>query len=393
MIESLETTSLSDGAHPVPTEGVPVEFVGGGGHRLHSGNQLTYKEARQSPCLSCTTSPCCNYLVLTDFKLETVLDIDYAVYLLNFDGILIGLGRQGKAEVYFHQPCHYLDVASGLCTVHSTPLQPSVCVHYNAHTCAYRSRMLAEVDPDRPLVDRRRMAWFAEQATFDDDRQLATVPEWEDVLEAFRTMPLQREPAPAPKPDPVIEEWRSIVLSKKKPEANEPQMYHFGHPQVSEPCEGCEAWCCKMLVFNRGLPVSASQVEYMRYCLGFPGIEVGVAEDGWAVIVHTTCRHLQGNRCSVFGTDDRPLKCDYYEALNCSYRGHFGVPRPEDIVRVRRDQFGVLAESMVFDELGKTLAIPPIDILRDRLEQFEVAREEWQSSQPVLADHLNHHQS
>jgi hypothetical protein len=92
------------------------------------------------------------------------------------------------------------------------------------------------------------------------------------------------------------------------------------------------------------------------------------------VIVHTTCRHLDGNRCSVFGSDERPLKCGYYDALSCTYRGHFGVPEPADIVRVNRDQFRILADSIVFDELGSTLAIPPIEKLRDWLTEFEIAK-------------------
>jgi hypothetical protein len=234
--------------------------------------------------------------------------------------------------------------------------------------------MLVDVDKDRPLLDRRRMAWFVDHAVFDDQRQLVSVPDWDDVLEAFRAMPLQRVPAPAPGPDPVIEEWRSIVLSKKPSGADDPVMFNYGHPRVSDPCQGCEAWCCKTLVFNRGVPVNASQVEYLRYCLGFPGVEVGVAEDSWAVIVHTTCRHLDGNRCSVFGTDERPLKCGYYDALSCSYRGHFGVPRPDDIVRVNRQQFKVVVDSIVFDDLGRTLALPPIKLVRDRLEEVERAR-------------------
>jgi hypothetical protein len=384
MIESLESAFRPEDLQPAESDGVPVAFVGNG-QRSPVAHHLTYKEARQTPCLSCTTSPCCNYLVLSDFKLETIMDIDYAVYLLNFDGILIGLDPQGKAEVYFHQPCVFLDVPSGLCTVHSTPLQPAVCVHYNAHTCAYRSRMLSDVDPQRPLVDRRRMAWFADQLVFGDDRELVSVPDWDEVLEAFRAMPLQRVPAPAPGPDPVIEEWRSIVLSTKPSGAANPSLYHYSHPQVSDPCQGCEAWCCKTLVFNRGLPVNASQVEFLRYCLGFPGIEVGVADDGWAVIVHTTCRHLDGNRCSVFGTDERPLRCGYYDALSCSFRGHFGVPRPADIVRVNRQQFNVVVDSIVFDSLGQTMKIPPIDLLRERLEEVERARAQEQFGQPVVS--------
>ncbi len=147
----------------------------------------------------------------------------------------------------------------------------------------------------------------------------------------------------------------------------------YADPEVSDPCTGCEAWCCQTLVFNRGVPGDASQLEFLRYCLGFPGVEVGVSADSWAVIVRTTCRHLDGNRCSVFGTDERPLKCSYYDALSCGYRGHFGVPRPTDIVRISRDQFRLVADSIIFDDLGRIVAIPPLDVLRDRLEQAERA--------------------
>lgn len=59
---------------------------------------------------------------------------------------------------------------------------------------------------------------------------------------------------------------------------------------------------------------------------------------------------------------------------DCSYRGHFGVPRPDDIVRLRREHFGVVADSIVFDDLGRIVAIPPIEILRDRLEEAERVR-------------------
>jgi hypothetical protein len=310
-----------------------------------------------------------------------VLDIDYAGYLLNFEGIIVGLRRDHTVEVYLHQACGFLDVPSGLCTVHSTPLQPSVCVTYNAHSCGYRHRMTVEVDADRPLLDRDRMAWLADRVVFDDNRRVTAMPEWGEMLEAFRSMPMHRVLAPAPEPDPIIEEWRSIVLSEKRSDSTDPQVRRYGDPEVSDPCTGCGAWCCKVLVFNRGLPGDASQLEFLRYSLGFPGVEVGVAEDNWAVMVRTTCRHLEGDRCSVFGTEERPLKCGYYDALSCGYRGHFGVPRPDDIVRVRRDQFGVVADSIIFDDLGRIMAIPPIEILRNQLDAAE------QAGAPVTVSH------
>jgi hypothetical protein len=347
-----------------------------------SGDPLTYREAREAPCLSCTTSPCCTYLLLSDFSVETLLDIDHAAYLLNFEGIILGWGRDRKVEVYFYQSCSYLDVPSGLCTVHSTPVQPAVCKHYNAHSCGYRHRMLVDVDSDRPLLDRGRLAWLTDRLVFDDDRRVIGVPDWDEMLEAFGSIPMQRVRAPAPEPDPIIEEWRAIVLSDKGSDVERRPVHRYPDAAVTDPCQGCGAWCCKDLVFNRGVPGDASQLEFLRYCLGFPGVEVGVAAGSWAVIVRTTCRHLDDNRCSVFGTDERPLKCGYYDALNCGYRGHFGVPRPDDIVRVRREQFGVVADSLVFDDLGRIVAIPPVEILRNRLDEAERARS-VSNSQPA----------
>lgn len=331
---------------------------------------LSYRDARESPCLSCSASPCCTHLLLSDFQVKSLMDIDYAMFLLNFEGIVLGVGQDWKMDVYLYQPCGYLDLGSGLCTVHSTPLQPAVCVHYNGHSCGYRLRMSVdhpEVDDVRPLVDRNRMAWLADQMTFDDERRVIATPEWSEVLEGLRARPMDRRPLTPAGPDPVYEEWKSIALSPKAPDDG-PDVKRWSDHEVSSPCEGCGAWCCKMLVFNRGVPCDASQLEFMRYCLGFPSVEVGLSDDGWAVIVHTTCRHLDGNRCSVFGTDERPLKCGYYDALSCRYRGHFGVPEPADVVRVKRDHFPAVTSALVFDDQGRVLAIPPLELLRQRVE-------------------------
>jgi hypothetical protein len=340
---------------------------------LGRSDHLSFREARQAPCMTCSTSPCCTYLLLRDFQLDTVLDVDYAQYLLNFDGIYLGLAKDRKMDVYLYQPCGYLDVPTGLCTVHSTPLQPAVCVHYNGHCCGYRSRMTVEVDPERPILNRARMDWLAEHMVFDDERRVTGGPQWDDILAAFETLPLERTPLAAPEPDPMIEQWRSIALTAKS-QRDEPSVHRYADAEVSDPCQSCSAWCCKKLVFNRGLPVNASQLEFLRYCLGFPGVEVGVAADGWAVIVSTRCRHLYGDRCSVFGSEERPLRCSYFDALSCSFRSHFGVPRPEEIVRVNRDQFGLVANSIVFDELGQVVAIPPVNVLRNLLEDAERGR-------------------
>ena len=226
MNDSLEqrqaTHTALAGANAVPVALTPNGQGPGGKGRL------TYREALEPPCSSCPTSPCCTYLLLGDFRLETLLDIDHAVYLSNFDGIYLGLDRERKVDIYFHQPCGYLDVPSGLCTVHNTPVQPAVCVQYNAHVCGYRHRMTADVDLERPHLDARRVGWLAEHTVFDDDRRVVGLPEWEEMLDAFRTMPLTRTPAQAPDPDPIMEEWRSIVLSEKGPDGDTRPLRRYG---------------------------------------------------------------------------------------------------------------------------------------------------------------------
>ena len=61
---------------------------------LPTTTACSYRQAREAPCLSCTTSPCCTYLLLGDFQLERLLDIDHALYLLNFDGHHAGTGSR-----------------------------------------------------------------------------------------------------------------------------------------------------------------------------------------------------------------------------------------------------------------------------------------------------------
>lgn len=343
------------------------------GESLLGGGRLSWSEARQPPCLDCRESYCCTHVVVSEFSLHSIIDVDYALYLLAHDGLLIGLDRDMQAKVFLYQPCSHLDQESGLCTVHSTPLQPATCRNYPAHSCVYRIRMVDGIHPDAPLLDLSRMRWLAERLVFDEKRLLVGAPDWDQVLDAFASMPLERRPAPVPGPDPVLEEWRSIVLTSKDPSPPlEPHRYHDA--AVTNPCSGCAAYCCTTLIFGRPAPTDMSGLEWLRYCLGFPSVELGISEDGWALIVHSTCRHLAGGLCSLYGSDDRPLRCSHYDALECDYRAQFATPRPEEIVRVSREQFVLLQRMVVFDELGRIQAVAPVDVIRDVLEEAERGR-------------------
>jgi hypothetical protein len=247
-------------------------------------------------------------------------------------------------------------------------------VHYSSHWCAYKKAFGSDLDPDNPVLDARRMAWFAQHIVFDDDRDVVSVPPRDELVDAFRSLPTQQKPLPVSEPDPVIEQWRSIVLSDR-PAATPPVNPHrYQDPEVSSPCEGCQAWCCQYLVFEQDIPSNYEEVDFLRFSLGFPNVEVAISEANWSLLVRTTCRHLEGNRCSVYGTDQRPLKCSYFSALNCGYRTDLGVSRPDNLVRVRREHFEAIVQTVAFDDLGRVVAIPSLELLRARVEGAEQAR-------------------
>ncbi len=333
---------------------------------------LTFKQAMHSPCLSCKASPCCTHLLLRKFSIEDLGDVDYVLYVSNFTGILLDVDAGGNFRVYLSQACGFLD-DEGLCKVHGTPAQPSICSHYNAHACRYRFAMTADLNPAQPLLDARRARWYAEQVTFDETRHVVDLPDWDKLLEAFATMPLDRTRAPIPPENSAQAEWRQIVLSGRTAATTYDDL-HFHDRAVLDPCNGCAAYCCSNLVFPRQIPTDASEFDFFRYCLGFPSVELSIAEESWTVVVRTSCSHLAGGRCSLFGKDERPLRCSYYDPLKCAYRDHFEEPVPSDQVRVTREEFAVLAGSVVFDATGRVRRVPTVELLKARIEaSFPVA--------------------
>jgi hypothetical protein len=307
---------------------------------------LSLTQALESPCLSCPTSPCCNLLKLHTMDFETVEDVDFGLYLLNFEGLLLQMDISGtRAHVYLQQACRHLDPATGFCRVHRAPEQPSICVHYNEYKCSYRRHMIDDVDPEVPLVDHGRMVWYASQLTFDDSGRIDAFPDAESMLGAFGSMPLGRDAA-----HPGAQPTKRLIAT------------------IQDSCDGCEAWCCRTVVFERPVPTTASQVDEFKYCLGFPSVELGVSDQGWSLLVHTTCRHLQSNRCSIFGMEARPRLCQEIDAVGCQYRVKLGTPRPEGFVTLGLEKFSALTDSIVFDELGGVLAVPPVEELRPRIE-------------------------
>ena len=336
---------------------------------MNSLNLLTFAEARESPCMSCTSSPCCTHLNLDSISLDTLSKVDRALYLLNFEGIYLSLFPDlESARVLLHQPCRHLD-SSGLCSVYRTDDQPALCAAYKAQECGYRRTILTPDSEESPLVDHARMLWLAEHMTFDEDRRVSSKPAFEEVMAAFRERPFNRVAAGVPGTDPVREDWRQVVLGRKPARGPEPHLW--SDPVVSDPCRDCAAWCCQTLTFERKAPVDTESLDHLFFSLGFPSIELKISDDRWSIVVHARCRHLEDGRCGLYGRPERPIVCREYDEMACGYREDFGNPQPENIIRVELTQFRTVAESLVFDELGSIVEIPPLAVLRQRLIEAE----------------------
>ncbi|KAB2898507.1 MAG: hypothetical protein F9K40_11340 [Kofleriaceae bacterium] len=335
--------------------------------------ELGFAEALESPCATCKTAPCCTYLPLHRFPVDTMLALDHARYLLNFDRIELGMAASGEWSAYYRFPCRHLERATFRCTVHDTAAQPDICKNFNPYACWYKRALRSPVSDGFLRIDRPRIEYIVERTVFDEQRNIVAVPSWDELSEAFRTMPCDEQSYDEAEigKDVVLDRWREQVISAAsltRKERNEPEPRTVGYDDLDEPCTDCAAWCCSTLVFPHGFPSTRTNLDYLRFTLGFPGIEVGVHDGGWSIIVKTRCRHLRGNRCGVFGKPERPLLCRYYDAHACAYKVHFGEERPAGYVRVRLEEFSTLAGLFRFDPSGAVVELPAAERVRTAIE-------------------------
>jgi hypothetical protein len=360
-----------------------------------STKSLSFAEANESPCSTCSTAPCCTHLPVHSFRVSTLADLSYAGYLLNFDRIRLGLKPSGEWSVYYAQPCRFLDLTTFGCTIHNTPQQPQVCVQYNPYACWYKGALVAEVNEHFVLVDRARLSFLQERVTFDELRNIVSFPEWNDILEAFKG--LSDEPGSVIEQTPhdlVFEEWRQIVAEENGIEASpmpvseamianqsvsvklspprksgESEDSNRTYESLGDPCTGCSAPCCDTLTFSHGLPATISTLDFFKFCLGFEGVELFITSESWWIAIKSRCRHFTSDgRCGVYGSPERPLQCKYADAWKCTTRVEFGQPRPVGGLRVRLEHYSALTECVAFDDVGLVTEIADTSLMRRHIE-------------------------
>jgi hypothetical protein len=134
------------------------------------------------------------------------------------------------------------------------------------------------------------------------------------------------------------------------------------------PCDGCPAPCCKLLLLPVAAPQTFMELDYLAYAVMLGDVELIIGEDGsWKIGKWGRCVHLTDTeRCGVHGTDAKPKTCVFFNPYQCWYKRNF-VGKPADapdVIRLDRAAFDRLLELVVIDDDGTVGYVPSWNDLR-----------------------------
>ena len=321
-----------------------------------------------SPCLSCNTSPCCSHLEIFTFPIRSAKDIDQAIYFSGFSNIDTLLASNWQCNVYFRSHCRNLTDGAG-CKVHDQPEQPLVCVNYSPHGCFFKANMLDKesVKPNVIWMDNRRWQELLPALNFDAENRLQ-FPEWVNLCAFLGNMeytPAKTYQETEPVNDAPYANW--LMQRGREGVTQTGQSYTLD--EYRNICSHCSSWCCTHLTVPIKTPTLFKDIDYIRYSLNFAGTQLVVSDQGWGLLVKTRCENLRDNRCTLYGKPERPQICRYYPEQDCYYRKTVAEPRPENYIRLAREEFELVPELFRFDSRGGLMQTPTVDQLRYAVEE------------------------
>ena len=210
---------------------------------------INYQEAIFSPCDSCS-APCCNLLQLQRLNVNTLTDLDSVSYCLNFDNIAVSLSGDGSWTIYYRYPCRFFNETNYKCSIHDLPAQPDICVHYNPYSCFYKIADAARHQQGGNIVwiNHKRMQHLQSVLQFDTERKIIQLSEKFDLFALLGEIPYEDPTKKQPQADQALQAWKGQSLSSDLMSVNPPKKNKSFH-EMRNPCSGCEAYCCKTLLF------------------------------------------------------------------------------------------------------------------------------------------------
>jgi hypothetical protein len=129
----------------------------------------------------------------------------------------------------------------------------------------------------------------------------------------------------------------------------------------ANPCTGCSAPCCRMLLIPHPTPTNFMDLDYIRYMLGFGRVSMVLNRDGtWQVRVDDVCDFLdqQTNLCTVHATARQPKTCEFFNPHRCWYKRNFTVDDAPQLIRIDQTVFERMLELVRCDGDGQITELP-----------------------------------
>jgi Fe-S-cluster containining protein len=157
---------------------------------------------------------------------------------------------------------------------------------------------------------------------------------------------------------------------------------NFFDKSEENPCIGCSAPCCRILLIPHPVPATFMDLDYIRYMVGFQSVKMVLNKDGtWHVLLEQNCRLLdqETNRCTAHNTARKPKTCVFFNPFRCWYKRNFTTSDPPDLIRIDMHAMEVILERVVFDDEGNIAEIPTWEMVRDMVKTSDVAQknEAW----------------
>lgn len=304
---------------------------------------MQLSQARTIPCTGCHT-PCCTFLPLHDFYITDHATLDYALYLIGFSNIEFSLVGNNLWRVHYRMRCKNLD-KKNQCVVHDTPEKPSVCRNYDPFQCFYVKAFGPSDNPAYVRFDRARFLIYVDALVFDEHRNIASYPDMTHFLDQL--------------PPFVEESIPPVEINFGQSRENERVRASF----FDNPCGDCSSYCCQSLSFPRGPVHTYAELDYLRFCLGFPGVELSLnAQMQWSVMIRTRCSQLTKEKlCALYGSDMRPQVCTLYDQNACAYRARFATRENPQELRVHMNDLISIREASSFLQSGEQAQLPSFE--------------------------------
>ncbi|MBN1189680.1 MAG: YkgJ family cysteine cluster protein [Dehalococcoidales bacterium] len=150
---------------------------------------------------------------------------------------------------------------------------------------------------------------------------------------------------------------------------NDNQQKNFHEIAAENICAGCSAACCRVLLVPHPTPATFMDLDYIRYVVGFNGVQMILNSDGrWQLLIEQVCRLLdqETNQCTVHGTPRQPKTCVFFNPYRCWYKRNFDkTERPAEFIEIDMNKLEAILPRVRFDDNGNILEIPKWEVIRD----------------------------